>query len=282
MIESILFGNMLMPEQNLRLLIAFLGLAATTYYDLFNNKNIPEKILFAFLGISILFNFIFFDQTLFIFSLVLAVIVGILGYLLHRAGQIGSADIFVICSLIFLVPIHPTYSNLIFNFPFIFSLIVFSGVLFALYILIYYSYKIMKSKKAKPNYFSFLIFLPYLFFVYAFLSFPIFSVAYFSIVSIIIFSTVFFLAYKEDINKMLAKKIPIKKAEEDDVLAIEYMDKKIMEKYKPEKVLSAKEIQRLKKLKIKELWVYTELPPFLPFLFAGFILSVFFANILIS
>ncbi len=282
MIESILFGNIIMPEQNLRLLIAFLGLAVTTYYDLFNNKNIPEKILFLFLGISILFNFIFFNEALFVFSLVLAIIIGILGYFLHKSGQMGSADIFVLVSLVFLLPIHPTYSELTFNFPFIFSLIVFSGVLFALYVLIYYSYKIIRAKNTHPNYFPLILILPYLFFVYAFINFPIFSFAYFLIVSIIIFSTILFLVYKKDIDRMLVKKMPINKAEEDDILAIDYMDKRMIEKYKPERVLSKKEIGRLKKLKIKELWIYTKLPPFLPFLFAGFVLSVFFAKFLIS
>lgn len=282
MLEKILFGGLVLPGESIRIAVALLGLIATSYYDIFNNKNIPEKLLFLFLGISLIVNFYFFEQDLSLFALGIAIIVGVIGYAFHKLGQLGSADIFVLCSVILLVPIHPSFSGLVFNYPFILSLLVFSGVAFAFYLVVNYSVKLLKKKKTNPNTLPLTILLPYALFVYVYITFPMFSQFYFAIVSIIIFSSMFFLVYKEDINKMLVKKVKLKDVEEEDVLALDFMDKKLIERYKLERVLTQKEIKRLKKLKIKELWIYKYLPPFLPFLLIGFILSLFFSSLLIG
>lgn len=282
MLEKILFGELSLPGEFIRIFVAFLGLAITSYYDLFNNKNIPEKILFIFIVAALIVNFYFFDQDLSIFALGLAVVLGIIGYAFHKLGQLGSADVIVISAVSLLLPIHPSLSDMPFNYPFILSLLVFSGVLFALYTVINFGFKLMKQKKTKPNILALVILLPYLLFVYVYFQFPLFSAAYFTIVSVIVVSTMFFLTYKQDINKLLVEKVPLKKVEEEDVLAIEFMNKKFVEKYKPERVLTTKELKRLKKLKVKTLWIFTHLPPFLPFLLIGFILSLFFSNLLLG
>lgn len=282
MLDKILFGEIALPGEAIRILVAFLGLVATSYYDIFNNKNIPERVLFVFLGIALILNFYFFEQDLSLFALGTAVVVGVVGYAFHKMGQLGTADIFVLCSIALLLPIHPSHSELPFNYPFLFSLLVFSGVLFALYLVVNYSIKLLKNKKAKPNVSALMILIPYALFLYIYLQFPLFSLSYFTIVSIIVFSSMFFLVYKEDINKMLVRKVKLKEAEEEDVVALDFMSKSFIKKYKLQRVLDRKEIGRLKKLKVKELWIYKYLPPFLPFLLAGFILSLFFSNLLIG
>ncbi len=281
MLEKILFGNLEIPGESIRILIGFLGLLATSYYDIFNNKNIPEKLLFGFLGVSLIINFYFFHEDLSIFAFILALVIGILGFVLNRFGQLGSADVIVLSSIVLLLPIHPSFSGLLFNFPFIFSLLVFSGVLFSLYVVGNFGLKILKLKKTNPNKLALIILLPYAVFLYMYFQFPFFSPAYFSIISIVTISTMFFMLYKEDINKMLVEKVSLKKAEEEDVLALEFMSKKLVEKYKLQRLLTKEELSRLKKLKIKELWIYTHLPPFLPFLLVGFVISLFFSNLLL-
>jgi len=56
------------------------------------------------------------------------------------------------------------------------------------------------------------------------------------------------------------------------------MDQDFVKKNKLQRLLTQSELVRLKKLKIKELWVYTKLPPFLPFLLVGFILALFYSK----
>ncbi|MDD5023442.1 MAG: hypothetical protein PHU63_04700 [Candidatus ainarchaeum sp.] len=271
-----------MQGELIRIAIAFLGLLATCYYDLFNNKNIPEKILYLFLGVALAINFIFFDYTLSVFAILLALSIGAIGLLFNKLGQLGSADVIVLSSIALLLPIHPSISNLPFNYPFVFSIIVFSGVLFAIYTVFYFGWKILHSNKTTPNLLALILLLPYAIFAYIYLQFPFFSSAYFSIVSLVVFSSIFFIIYKKDINNLLVEKVPLKKAEEEDVVAIEMMDKKTVDKYKISRVLSLSEIKRLKQLKIKELIIYKNLPPFLPFILLGFILSLFLSRMLMG
>ena len=50
-----------MPLEWLRIAVALLGTGVCAYYDLFNNKNIPERVLQVFLGVAILVALIAYD-----------------------------------------------------------------------------------------------------------------------------------------------------------------------------------------------------------------------------
>jgi len=282
MIDKILFGGLAIPGESIRVIIAFIGLLLTSYFDLFNNKNIPEKLLFLFLIFAFLLNLYFFDSTLSLFAIILSVVIGVVGYLFHKMGQLGSADVIVLSSVALLVPIHPSFSNMLFNYPFIFSLLVFSGVLFAIYILLNFSIKLSTVKKLNPDYRAIIILFPYLLFLYLYFQFPLFSYTYFIIVSLVIISSIFFMMFKKDINSLIVEKISLSKVEEEDVVDLEKIGKLRVKKFKIPRVISLKDIKRLKKLKVKTLWIYTQLPPFLPFLLVGFILSLYISNLLLS
>ena len=45
MIEDILFGQLTLPGEMIRLVLAFIGTGIAAYYDLFNKKNIPDMFL---------------------------------------------------------------------------------------------------------------------------------------------------------------------------------------------------------------------------------------------
>ena len=80
---------------------------------------------------------------------------------------------------------------------------------------------------------------------------------------------------------MQREKIPLSQVEPEDVIAIEAMDNDMVKKYGIKRLATESEIKRLKSLKIKELWVYTKLPAFLPFLCLGVILALFLSKNLI-
>ena len=47
---DILFGtNVIMPLEWLRIAVALIGVGLAAYFDLFNNKNVPERLLQGFL-----------------------------------------------------------------------------------------------------------------------------------------------------------------------------------------------------------------------------------------
>ena len=60
MLEQVIFGQLTMPGELIRVLLAFIGTAVAAYYDVFNNKNIPDNFLYGFLGLAFIVNLVLF------------------------------------------------------------------------------------------------------------------------------------------------------------------------------------------------------------------------------
>lgn len=280
MLEDVIFGQITMPGELIRVLIAFIGTAVASYYDLYNKKNVPNNVLYAFLAVAFIVNLIFFQEDLFWFSIAVALFFSAIGYIFYRVGQLGGADVFVIASIMLLLPIHPSFVGLAFNLPFIFSVIVFSGVLFAIYVMAYFGYKLYKVE-AKANWLYLLMFIPYFLFAWVYVNSFLFSPVYFAFITILLFASIFFLMFKKPLMGVLSEPLPVTQLEEEDVLALDLMNKDLIERYKLKRLLTKKEIERLKKTKIEEVTVYTKLPPFLPFLLVGMVLGLLFGSSLL-
>jgi len=280
MIEEVLFGKIAMPGESIRLVLAFLGVAVASYYDVFNKRNVPNTLLYAFLGLAFVINLVFYQADLFIFSVILAAFFAAIGYIFYRFGQLGGADVFIISSVILLLPVHPSFVGLIFNLPFIFSVIVFSGIAFAVYVIVYFGFRLF-DEGAKPKMMYALLLIPYILFAYVYYNSVIFSLMYFVFVSILMLATVFFLMFREDINLLLSERMSPAEMEEEDVLALDLMDKEFVKKYSLKRLATKAEIDRMIALKVPEVWVYSKLPPFLPFFLLGMVVSLFFAGSLL-
>jgi Flp pilus assembly protein protease CpaA len=281
MLEDVIFGTLVMPGELIRLLIAFIGTGVATYYDVFNKKNVPNELLYAFLVVALLANIVFYQQDLFWFSISVAVFFSAIGYVFYRVGQLGGADVFVLASVMLLLPVHPSFEAMPFNMPFVFSVFIFSGVLFALYVMAYFGWKLSQQPDVKPSLLYGLMFIPYLLFAYVYVNSFIFSPVYFAFISALLFATIFFLMFKDSLNMLLAEELPLAQVQPEDVLAMEIMNKDLIERYKIQRVVTKAELDRLKMTKVTDLWVYTKLPPFLPFILAGMVLALLFAKSLI-
>ena len=280
MLEDILFGQLSMPGEAIRTFLAFFIVMVAAYFDVFNKKNIPDQVLYASLILAFLVNLFFYEATLFWFSLAVAAFFSAIGYLFYRIGQLGGADVIILASVMLLLPLHPSFVGMPFNVPFIFSVIIFSGVAFALYVLGYYSFKLLETE-AKPNLMYGLMLIPYLLFAYVYVGSFLFSPVYFAFISILLFASIFFLMFRESLNMLLAEELPIAQLEPEDVLALEIMNKDMIERYKIKRMVTQAEIDRLKKTKVTEVWVYTRLPPFIPFILIGMVLAILFAKSLL-
>lgn len=280
MLEEVLFGKLTMSGELIRVIVAMIGTGAAAYYDLFNKKNVPDNLLYLFLGISFLLNLVLFQDSLFWFSIAIAVFFSAIGYLFYRVGQLGGADVFVIASIALLLPITPSFVGMPFNMPFVLPVIIFSGAVFAIYVMAFFGFKVFEGE-AKPNLLYALMLIPYLLFAYVYVNSILFSPVYFVLISILLFATIFFMMFRETLMMHLAEELPVSQLEPEDVIALEIMNKDLVERYKVPRLVSKDEIERLKKTKVGEVWVYTKLPPFLPFLLIGMILSLLFAKSLI-
>lgn len=280
MIEKLIFGNIQIPGEAVRIALALAGTAVATYFDLFNNKSIPNNVLYAFLIVAFATNIFFFNQELFLFGIGIAVLISAIGFVFYHVGQLGAADVFVLASIALLLPLHPQLSAMPFNFPLVLSVLVFAGVLFSLYTMARFgAYVVKKQIKPKPHFL--LLLAPYALFSYMFASSAIFSPVYFAIVSVMFISAIFFLSFKEHIHKSMAEKIHHDDLEQEDVLALEFMHKSDVEKHKLGRLLTRHQVEKIRKHKLENVWVFTKLPPFLPFVFIGLVLAILFARLLL-
>ena len=278
MLEKLLFSTLVMPGELFRIAIALLGTSATVYYDVFNNRNVPDKLLYAFLAIAFLTNLIFFDADALLYGAGLTAILFAFGFALYKMGQIGGADLFVICAITLLLPIHPSFLSTPFNYPLIFSALLYSGVAFAAFSIFYFANLMLKSRNAKPNLLYLALLLPYALFAYMFISAPFFSPVYFFIASALLLSSIFFLVYRNSINEAMMQEVKVSALDGDeDVLARERMEP-LMKKLKIGPVIGKNELAILKKAKVNEVWILANLPPFLPFLLLGLIASLFIGD----
>ena len=267
-----------MPGELVRIAIALLGTLATVYYDIFNNRNVPDNLLYAFIIVAFLTNLVFLDVDILIYGAGLTAILFAAGFVLYRMGQIGGADLFVICAITLLLPIHPSFLQTPFNYPLIFSTLLYSGVVFAVFSLFYFARMIAKSNKAKPNLTYLVLLLPYLFFAYIFMGAPFFSPVYFFIASILLLSSIFFLVFRDAINDAIIGKVKVSSLKGDEDVLAKEKSEALMKKLKIGPVLGKEEVAKLKKAKVKEVWIYASLPPFLPFLLLGLIAAILFGD----
>lgn len=267
-----------MEGETIRIAVALVGTAVATWYDVKNNKNVPNNFLYAFLAIAFITNAVFFQQEVFVYGTVVAAVIFAFGYLFYRLGYMGGADVYVLSSIALLLPVFPSHARVLFNFPVVFSIIISSGVLFALYFL-YFIFASIMLKGGKGRFEYFILLPAYAVLVYFFASTGIFGTGYLVAISALLLSSILFMVYKYSIVEAMAKKVRLSKVEEEDVSVPELMPA-LAEKYKIKRLLDAEELRRLKKLKVKEIYVYTGLPPFLPFVLVGLIISITFGDLL--
>ena len=281
MLEDFLFGNLIMGGETIRIALALLGVFVGAYFDIFNKRNIPNNFLFTFLGIAAITNLVFLDMNLLTYALGVVGALGLIGYLFYVLGYLGGADVFILVSLALLLPISPSMSEVSINYPFVLFVLIFSFVSSSLYLFCHFALKLTKEKNVMPDKKYFLLLIPYGVIAYLVWNLPFMSPAFMFILYTTLLLSIFFMAYRPVINKMMTQKIPLKKVEEEDVLALEFMDKDLVWKHRLQRLVTEDELKRLKMLKIKELMVYTKLPPFLPFIFVGLMLALLFSKYLL-
>lgn len=91
-----------------------------------------------------------------------------------------------------------------------------------------------------------------------------------------------FVALEKPIKKnFFSKKVKLEELEEDEVIAMEFINKKILEKtgLGLKGIIGEKEKKKLKELGIKEVVIYANAPRFGPFIFLGVTLALWFPEI---
>lgn len=271
-----------------RVLIAIAGCALGAYFDLRNNRNIPNALLYAMLGIGALFNLVFWEQgSALAFAAAAAIFAA--GHLLYRAGQLGGADVYILSALALLLPAQPgIFANALgAPYPYVFSVVAASGMTFMLYMLVFYGARAVGEARregagvdAKNALGAAAVAIAYGLFVHVASKNGVFGFAYFVLVGVVVFVSLFFMLFKDRVARMMVEEVPLSRIEEEDVIALEYMGEGVAEKYRLRRIADARELARLARLPIKKYLVYTKMPPFLPHILLGLLITLYFGDVL--
>ncbi len=291
MLDSIIVPSVSIPGLEARIAVALAFCAAAAYYDFRNNKWVPNWLVYGSVAASVLANIIFFDPSIFVQAMAFGIVVFVFTYPLYKLGQIGGADSYLMASIAILLPYLPRsllgWENTT-PYPFLLSVLVPTGVLFILHMLArflpYISRQLSQGKVhfARNDLLGAAVLLSFVcIFIYVASSMPIFLPPfYFAAVSFLTLAMVFFSVFKTQIKDSMAQEVKVGKLQEEDVLALEKMDRSLIKKLKLSAVLDARSISALKTAKVNSVPVYTGMPFFLPYLFLGLLISVLFGDLL--
>ena len=258
-----------------RILIALGGTAAATYYDVFNRKNVPEMLLYAFLALALVINVL--DYSTFVARLPIAVlIVGFL-YLMYRIGQLGGADIFVLAAIYAAIPVIQTPLLMqppiqdFFGLPSMFPILSISVFLFSIVMILkHMPSAINKTLKGKVKFNTsqiaqaMILFVAYFFVVYLLLESPLkLSLQTTVFIVFVMLLVLFFVLYKDFITAGMIKWKAGRAVEMEDVIALEALDPKLVSKYRLNRLVDSKQLKAMMKLGRK--WPVLDLPMFLPY-----------------
>jgi hypothetical protein len=295
----------------MRIAIALVGTAVAAWQDQ-RTSFIDDKILFAMAGAGALMTLATANQAFIANTFAVAGFIMLFGYLLYRQGQIGMGDVILFAALALLLPSQPgtlagaapvqysmfelaAYSPL--SAPLAFSLGILKNLLFFLTIFVvssfvatiasgvYYAYRLAKTKKKlAPNLLAAAASLISLaiggYFLFGAFGFTPTTAAFL----LLLLSSGFFLTFREQILKeVVVKRITIKEIEDEDILAVEMMDKTIVSKYGLGRVLTKDAVKKLRAIEknegLKYFPVNKVLPRFGPYILIGLLAALFVGDL---
>jgi len=263
-------------------LLAFAALYA--YFDIFNKRSIPNSFAYLSIVVGIIFTLFYPFKTLEL-SLLIAVFVVAIGYVLYKAGFLGLGDGLELAFVSLMLPIQPTPLLNIpqLGLPFVLSVFISSGIVAIIALPIYYMLNSKLELKKESVLRASVVFISYLLLlmlVYLLLG-HIALVPTVFIIIIAFFSALIFL-FEASLNERMITWVYPNKLGEDDIIAINLMSKKDIMFFKSRypgfgRLADKKEIAALKNIK-KKIPVYTNAIPFSAFILAGIVLSLFIGD----
>ncbi|MEM4261555.1 MAG: A24 family peptidase [Candidatus Diapherotrites archaeon] len=210
------------------------------------------------------------------YAFLLPIIIYLIGYLLYKTGKIGGGDVNLYTGIAMIMPSE--------NNSFIINSILFATITAITYVSTYYTIKYAQKGieiEINKDNIKKAIILGTLITAYTIIAIitptnnTIKTIAQITYIPLIL--GCIYIALEKGIKKeFFLKEIKTSEAEEDEIIAKEFIDKKTMDKTKNllKEVMQPKEIKELEKIGIKKILVYRDLPKFGPFIFIGTIIAL--------
>ena len=270
--------------------IALLGVAYSSYTDI-KTGEVSDRLSHSMIGLGVILVVLGNPLNTYVWYLLAAAVVFILGFIMYIFGQIGGGDVKLFTALALLIPAYPKslvplvqslgITPLVSTYPFIVSVFLLSGIFFMLVIPLIYLRRIF-SKQDKIKGFRKKI-------IHGLVYCAIFSPIIYlwlqlSPLIALIFLPMFFalmiIPFKDDIVVLFfARKKRIADLNDDDVLALECIKPATAKKLGLwRKTFTPPELARIKALakkhRITTVSVCEDLPKYVPYIFLSLILNL--------
>lgn len=259
-------------------------------FDIFNKRNVPDVFAYASVVVGLLITFVY-NQAYLGYSLLLAIVLGVLGYIVYRVGYWGAGDSLELVSISLIVPVQPMpFFGGVFQLglPFVISVFIATGVIATLVMPIYYL--IFAKKKggivpdARHTIYGVSIFLLYMMLL-LFLSYvTAFSIIRTLLILLVAVPSALTLAFEEQIASRMAERVYPSSLEEGDIIALRMMssaEKKYFLRYAGFGRLATKTLIARMRSARKKLPVYKNAAPLAAFILAGVIIALLFGDIVL-
>jgi Flp pilus assembly protein protease CpaA len=267
----------------IRIIILLLAIAFAAYTD-YKSGYIYNWLNYSLAIIGLIFNiftYSFISNLNIIFG---CVAIFVVGYIIYYFGKIGGGDIKLFIAINLMLPYY-------YNQPFVLFVLLFSCLFSVVIVSLIYTFKLFSKIRFTTKFLkqkissiikSILIFVFFCLFMHYSIklgSLPIYF--YYSLIPI--FLGLFIMIFQDEIKKYIyLQKLPLEKIEDGDVIATEHISKTLLEKLKLGKrqVIEEEDLKRFKKLKIKSLPIYYNLPKFGPYILLGTIFTLIFLTLI--
>ncbi|MGC8629006.1 MAG: prepilin peptidase [Candidatus Micrarchaeia archaeon] len=263
------------------------------FFDLFNKREVPDLVVYSALAVALGLTFTY-PLPVAELSMLLAIAIAAIGYVIYKAGYWGAGDFLEITTISLIMPIQPTPILTPINqlgLPFVLSFFISTGVAAIWIVPIYYLLKWRKKplrKTQTQQIYKMLgiillsLYLLLLLFIYFVFGINLTRVV---IIALIGVPSAITLAYEEEITSTMTSSILPKELEEGDIIAINIMDKKDIRYFRSKyskfgRLVTKEAIEKMKQVN-KKLPVYRHAAPFAVFVLIGVIISLLFGNIIL-
>ncbi|HEV8289388.1 MAG TPA: A24 family peptidase [Candidatus Norongarragalinales archaeon] len=294
----------------IRLIVAIGGTAIAAYQD-GKTSFIDEKLLYGMAGVGFLLNLLTFDWSFISWSVGLAIVILAAGYFAYKSGQFGGGDVWLFAGIALLLPYYPqelgqwlqvfwmntsptiasahlfASSLSQYGYPLVLGIFVSSAAIALMGSTVQYGIKMKEMRvKLKPDYPSLAVALVIglvALFVFNFLQKT--NAIQSLVLLAIVVPAVFLSAFKRQImEEIIIQKVPLKEFEDEDVIVTDLIPKRIVEKFKIERVATKEVMKRLREVEKKEgmhkFPVCKGLPRFGPYVLVALVLTLLFGDLL--
>jgi len=253
-----------------RIAVLLAGCAAGAYTDA-KTGLIFDKITYPMIAAGILLNLIEWN----LLFLAIGASVFAIGYAVYYLGKIGGGDVKLFTAIAFLLPF---YGKQLFLLDSLFVAALFAVTFYAIFFVTKYarkgiSWKENKGSAKKAAGFAIII----VAYLVALAQLGAVALTTVALLALPLGLALLFMAFEHGIRRcFFLRYVKLGELDEDEVIAAEFLNKKTKQKLQLhlKGVFGKKEIAILRKMGLKKVPVYRDMPPFAPFVLLGCIAAL--------